>query len=158
MSMSIQESLVEAYRRNWDICKDLIKEIPEEHWRTGDVDYLIPARLVYHVLDGADFYSNPTPKGFVGGHRFGVDWEAATPEQLPTKEQTRAYLGETMKKVDDWLRGMSDSDLLSPQKEFRWTGTTILGRAIYLLVHCRQHIGEINAELRRRGLARVKWR
>ena len=138
--------------------KDLIKQIPGEHWRTGDVDYLIPARIVYHVLEAADFYSNPTPEGFVWGHSLGVDWEAATPEQLPTKEQTRAFLKETMSKVDDWLRGMSDSDLLSSQKAFRWTGKTVLGRAIYLLVHCRQHIGEINAELRRRGLPRAKWR
>ena len=150
--------MVDAFRRNWDMYQELIREVPEEHWRTGDIEYLTPARIVYHVLDGADFYSNPTPKGFVGGHRFGIDWETATPEQLPTKEQTRAYLKEMMTKVDDWLRGMSDSDLLSPQKEFRWTGTTILAGAIYLLVHCRQHIGEINAELRRRGLARVKWR
>lgn len=156
--MTIQESLLDAFRRNWDIYKDLVKQTPEEHWRTGDVDYLIPARLVYHALEAADFYSSPTPKGFVAGHRFGVDWEAATPEQLPTREQTSEYLKETMKKVDGWLRGMSDSDLLSPQEEFRWTGKTVLGRAIYLLVHCRQHIGEINAELRRRGLPRAKWR
>ena len=156
--MSIQESLVEAFGRNWDMYEELIKGIPDEHWRTGDVDYLVPARLVYHALETADFYSNPTPEGFAWGGRFSVGWEAATPEQLPTKEQTRAYLKEIREKVEGWLRGMSDSDFLSEQKAFRHTGNTILGRAIYLLVHCRQHIGEINAELRRRGLARAKWR
>ena len=156
--MSIQESLVEAFRRNWGIYEDLIKQIPEEHWRTGDIGYLIPARLVYHAIEGADFYSSPTPKGFVAGHLLGADWEAATPEQLPTKKQTREYLKQTMEKVDGWLRGMDDSDFLVPEEAFHWTGKTVLGRAIYLLVHCRQHVGEINAELRRRGLPRAKWR
>ncbi|UCD96137.1 MAG: hypothetical protein JSV35_06490 [Candidatus Bathyarchaeota archaeon] len=62
-----------------------------------------------------------------------------------------------MKKSSDWLRGLSDAGLLSPEKAFPWTGKTKLGRVMYLLAHCRQHIGEINAELRRRGLPRVKW-
>jgi hypothetical protein len=34
----------------------------------------------------------------------------------------------------------------------------VLGRVLYLLEHCRQHFGELNAELRRRGLPRIKWR
>jgi hypothetical protein len=155
--MTIQESLVDAFRRNWDMYEELIKSIPNEHWRTGDINYLIPARLVYHVLESADFYTNPTSKGFAWGKHINVNWEVATYEQLPTKVSIQSYFREIMEKVNNWLRGMDDSDFLSPQKEFLWTGNTMLGRAIYLLVHCRQHIGEINAELRRRGLARVKW-
>jgi hypothetical protein len=156
--MTIQESLVDAFRRNWDMYEDLIKNIPNEHWQTGDIEYLIPARLVYHVLETARYYSNPTPKGFVWGKYIGVRWKEAAPEQLPTKDQIITYLKEIKDKLTRWLCEMSDSDFLSEQKEFLWTGKTKLGRVIYLLVHCRQHIGEINAELRRRGLARVKWR
>ncbi|MGD8566165.1 MAG: DinB family protein [Candidatus Bathyarchaeota archaeon] len=156
--MSIRESLVDAYNRNWVMYQDLIQNTTDKQWKTGDIEYLTPAELVYHVLDCVDFYTEATPKGYVWGHRFNIDWKKVTPEQLPTKEQTRTYLEELMKKVDIWLQGLDDSDLLSPEKAFPWTGTTKLGRAIYLLVHCRQHMGEINAELRRRGLARIKWR
>ena len=138
--------------------QDLVNNISDEHWKTGDIEYLTPAKLAYHVLDCADFYTEPKPKEYVWGHRFNIDWKKVTPEQLPTKEQTKTYLEELMKKVNNWLQGLSDSDLLSPEKTFPWTGKTKLGRAIYLLVHCRQHIGEINAELRRRGLPRIKWR
>jgi len=156
--MTIRKSLVDAFKRNWDMYQDAVKNIPDEHWKTGDIEYLIPARIIYHVLDCVDFYSNQTPKGFVAGHRFKIDAEKATPEQLPTKEQTKAYLAEMMIKLDGWLQKFSDAELLSEEKAFPWTGKTKLGRAIYLLVHCRQHIGEINAELRRRGLPRIKWR
>ncbi len=156
--MTIRNSLVNAFKRNWDMYQDAVNNIPNDHWRAGDIEHLIPARIVYHVLDCADFYSNPTPKGYVWGHRFNFDWGKASPKQLPTKDQIRAYLEEMITKVDRWLQGFTDADFLSPEKAFAWTGKTIMGRALYLLVHCRQHIGEINAELRRRELPRIKWR
>ena len=156
--MTIRESLIDAFNRNWNMYQELVKSIPDERWKTGDIEYLIPAHIVYHVLECVDYYSNPTPKGFVWGHRFNIDEEKITPEQLPNKEQTKTYLEEMIEKVDSWLQRSTDSDFLSLEKAFPWTGKTMLGRAIYLLVHCRQHIGEINAELRRRGLPRMKWR
>ena len=156
--MAIRKSLADAFKRNWGMCQDAVKNIPDEEWRGGSVEYLIPARIVYHVLDCVDFYSNPTPREFVAGHRFNIDPEKATPEHLPSIEQTQIYLGEMIKKVDGWLQGLSDSALLSPEREFPWTGHTKLGRIIYLLVHCRQHMGELNAELRRRELPRIEWR
>lgn len=157
--MTIGESLVDAFKRNWDMYHDAVTNIPDERWRTSDIPYLTPARIVYHVLECVDYYSNPTSEGYVWGHRFNIDWEKnVTPEQWPTKEQTKIYLEEMMKKFDGWLQGLSDSDLLSPEKAFPWTGKTTLGRALYLLVHCRQHMGEINAELRRNELPRIEWR
>lgn len=156
--MTINNSLQDAFKRNWTMYQDAVSNIPDEHWRVGNFEYLIPARLIYHVLDAVDFYSNPTPKGYQWGHRFNVDWKKVSSENLPTKDQTQKYLDEMKKKVENWLKGLRDSDLLSVETAFPWTGKTTLGRAIYLLTHCRQHIGEINAELRRRGLSRIKWR
>ena len=157
-NLTIVESVIEAFTLTWDMYKDAIENIPDEHWRTGDISYLVPARLIYHVLEASDFYSGSASEGFPWGYRFKVDWESASPEQLPTKEQARAYLQEMQEKVGSWLGGMEDLELLSPETEFTWTGSTVLGRALYLLVHCRQHLGEINAELRRRGLPRIEWR
>jgi len=102
--------------------QDAVQNIPDEHWKTGNIEYLIPARLVYHVLECTDFYSNPSPKGFVWGHRFNIDWEKASPEQLPTKEQTKTYLTEMIEKMDSWLQKFSDAELLSEEKAFPWTG------------------------------------
>jgi hypothetical protein len=157
-SRRIAESLLEAFSLTWEMYRDAIEGIPEGHWRTGDVDYLIPSRLVLHAIEAVDGYFSP-PGGFTPGHRFGTGrWEAAPPERLPSKDQARAYLREVWGKTEAWLGALDDSDLLSPETEYPWTGGTLLGRALYALAHSRQHLGEVNAELRRRGLPRVKWR
>lgn len=152
----ISGSLIEALSLTWEMYRGAIEDIPEEHWRTGEIDYLIPSRLILHTLEAADGYSST--EEFTPGYRFGIDWEAAPPERLPTKEQARTYLREVVGKTESWLRGLDDSDLLSPETQFPWTGSTLLGRVLYMLAHCRQHLGEVNAELRRRGLPRIKWR
>jgi hypothetical protein len=38
-----------------------------------------------------------------------------------------------------------------------WTGGTRLDRAIYSLRHSQHHLGQINAELRRKGVSRGEW-
>lgn len=154
----IAESLLESLSLTWDMYDDAIKEIPDEHWRTGEIDYLIPARLIYHVLEAADYYTRPNSKGYPRGHRFGADWQSATPEQLPDKGDTRDYLEDVRAQVESWVLDMGDEGLLAPEEDYTWTGSTLLGRSLYMLAHCRQHLGEINAELRRRGLPRIKWR
>ncbi len=159
--MTIGAALIDHFTRVWETYRAAIDDIPEEHWRSGEVDYLIPARLVYHVLEAAEFYARGTPKGFDWGgnqRRFGVDWEGAKPEQLPIQEQTIAYLDEVQPKVESWLKEASDSELLSPDTEYPWTGESVLGRALYLLRHNQDHLGDLNAELRRRDLPRAKWR
>jgi len=153
---TISESLLEAYSLTWDMIRDSIVNIHGEHWRTGEIEYLTLSRLVLHVLEAADYYSNPSPD--VYQIRFKIDRKSSLLEQLPTNEQLKAYLEEVQEKTALWLKGMKNSDLLSPETEYTWTGSTMLGRALYLLAHCRQHLGEVNAELRRRGLPRIKWR
>ncbi|UCH57682.1 MAG: DinB family protein [Candidatus Bathyarchaeota archaeon] len=157
-SYTISESLLETFKLTWDMCEDAIVKIPDEHWRTGDVDYLMPARLMYHILETADFYSSPEPEGFPWGQRFDADCWDALPERLPSKDQALEYHREVREKVNGWLHGIGDTGLLSPETAFPWTGSSVLCRALYILAHYRQHLGEINAELRRRGLPRVEWR
>ncbi len=154
----ISESLLEAFSLLWGMYRDAIENIPEEHWRTGEIGYLIPSRLMFHAIETIDGYFSP-PGGFTPGYRFNIDkWETAPPEQLPNKDQTRAYLKEVKEKTESLLGSLDDSDLLSPETEYPWTGGTLLGRVLYTLAHSRQHFGEVNAELRRRGLPRIKWR
>jgi hypothetical protein len=156
--MTIGESVADAFERTWIMYRSAVNDIPEEHWRAGDVDYLIPARQVYHVIEAAEYYSGATPKGFPWGQRFGTNWEHGAPEELPTREQILEYLDEIQERVDTWLRRLKDPELLSPDPEFLWPDSSFLDRALYLLMHNRQHIGELNAELRHRELKRIHWR
>lgn len=155
---SISASLLESLGLTWGMYEEAIRGIPEEHWRRGEIDHLIPARLVYHALETAEFYSGESPDGFPWGERFGADPWDAQPGRLPSKGETLEYHREVAEKVRGWLMGLNDSQLLSEETSFPWTGSTVLGRALYLLVHYRQHLGEINGELRRRGLPRIEWR
>ena len=70
------ESLLESLSLTWDMYEDAIQEIPDELWRTGEIDYLTPARLTYHVLEAADYYTRTDSKGYPWGHRFGADWQS----------------------------------------------------------------------------------
>ena len=91
----------------------------------------------------------------------GFEWEDATPEQFPTREQVLEYMNEMQTRVEAWLKGMKDSDLLSPDTSFDSPprmGGSVLGRAMYLLRHSQHHLGELNGELRRRELPRAEWR
>lgn len=136
---------------------DALENIPEEHWRAGEIDYLIPARQVYHAVETADFYSDISPDDFPLGQRFDGGCFDSPPEELPTREQVREYHDEVRMKVTDWIRGLDAPGILAREKSFPWTGSVVLGRVLYLLGHYRQHFGELNAELRRRGLPRIKW-
>ncbi len=154
---SIGEALIEAFKLIWEMYDEALATVPEEHWRAGEIDYLIPARQVYHAVETADFYSGASPNDFPWGQRFDSGCFDSPPEELPTREQAREYHDEVRMKVTDWIRDLDAPEILAREKSFPWTGSVVLGRALYLLGHYRQHFGELNAELRRRGLPRIKW-
>ena len=154
---SIGEALIEAFKLIWEMYDEALATAPEEHWRAGEIDYLIPARQVYHAVETADFYSGASPNDFPWGQRFDCGCFDSPPEELPTREQAREYHDEVRMKVTDWIRDLDAPEILAWEKSFPWTGSVVLGRALYLLGHYRQHFGELNAELRRRGLPRIKW-
>jgi len=46
---SVGEALLEAFKLIWEMYDDALENIPGEHWRAGEIDYLIPARQVYRA-------------------------------------------------------------------------------------------------------------
>jgi hypothetical protein len=88
---------------------------------------------------------------------YKLDWEAAIPDELPSREETLAFIDRTEVRIEDWLRDLGDEGLMELEEQYGWTGDRILGRALYVLRHNQHHIGGINAELRHRGLERGEW-
>lgn len=153
----LSDALLESFELTLSSYDDAIDNIPEPEWKKGEITYLIPSRLIYHAVETGDYYTG-VKEEFEWGYRFGLgDWKAK-PEDLPSKSQLLEYHIEVKNKIIEWIGSMSDEELLSKEKEFTWTGSTILGRSLYLLSHYRQHLGEINAELRHRGIGRIKWK
>ena len=157
VSTKISESIIENLSLTWKMYSDAINNIPDEEWKTGEIDYLVPARQILHGIETLDFYSVMDPDVFTHGYRFNLDWQRASAEQLPSKDQLNTYLFEVKKKMEAWIMGLDDDLFHSPERLYPWTGSTLLGRLLYSLEHSRHHIGELNGELRRRGLPRIKW-
>jgi hypothetical protein len=153
--------LMEQFSLIFDMFEEAIEKIPETQWTSGEIDYLIPARLILHASEAADYYTTDSSEGYLWNKRFEADPEKVgdiKPGDLPLQEVMLEYHREVRGKIEGWLRVMSEDDLLIAEEKFPWTGSTVLGRMLYILAHYRQHFGEVNAELRRRGLPRIKWR
>lgn len=52
--------------------EEAIENIPDKHWRTGEIDCLIPSRQVAHILEAADYYTSDDSESYRWGHRFKV--------------------------------------------------------------------------------------
>ena len=126
----IGEALLEAFKLIWEMYDEALENIPGEHWRAGEIDYLIPARQVYHAVETADFYSGTSPDDFPWGQRFDGGCFDSPPEELPTREQAREYHDEVRMKVTDWIRGLDAPGILAREevlqlKEFVGNGAEI---------------------------------
>ena len=156
-STRISESIIENLSLTWQMYNEAINKIPDEEWKTGEIDYLIPARQILHGIETLDFYSTTAPDVYTHGYRFNLDWQRASADQLPSKDQLFTYLDEVKEKMETWINGLDDELFHSPEQLYPWTGSTLMGRVLYSLEHSRHHLGELNGELRRRGLSRIKW-
>jgi len=61
-------------------------------------------------------------------------------------------------KVDRWIESHGDAGLLASDKVFHLEGMCYLDRALYVLRHTHQHIGELFKTLRDRDIPRPTWR
>ena len=63
-STKIGESIIENLSLTWKMYSEAINNIPDEEWRTGEIDYLVPARQILHGIETLDFYSVMVPDVF----------------------------------------------------------------------------------------------
>lgn len=152
----LRQAVLDQFERALAMFRGSVRSFPAEQWYRGELDYLRPAGLAYHLVETIDFYAGELPADqFPWGGRFGVDWEDHRSEHLPSQEQLLCYLDEVVPKLKDWLLG---TDLLSPERTFPWSGSSGLSRALYLLRHVQHHLAEMSLELRQRGYASPEWR
>ena len=156
---AITEALADHFDRACQMWQEEIENTPEEEWRTSDVDFLIPARHLCHVLVSADFYTGDAPMEQYDWNKFfDGDWEGMPPEQLPDKARALEVLAKVRDIVLARLGKINDADLAAKQSHAPWTGETLMHKLLYWLRHHQHHVGELHAELRRRGIPRARWR
>lgn len=160
--MAVLEAVQQQLEATWKQWHKLIAELPAEQWQAGVIDYLVPARHALHVINTVDGYCRDEPadswNGLTEAH-FGrpLDWEGTPADELPLQAECADFLEAVRTRVSTWLAALGDDGLLAPQSVFPWTGPNILSRLIYVIRNSQDHTGQINAELRRRGLPRSAW-
>jgi len=83
-----------------------------------------------------------------------VNWEEKDSSKLPGQDKLLTYLDEV---EENLARFLADADLKATEELFRWTGSTMLSRAVYMLRHTQHHLSEICLELHIRGLQAPEW-
>jgi hypothetical protein len=152
---AIAQAMSGQFRRTLKMFREAALAFPLEEWREGDIDYLRPAGLAYHVVETIDFYTgDQSVHDFPWSARLGVDWEDSRSELLPSQEQLMVYLDEMQRKLEAWL---TETDLMAPEPLFPWAGVSMLERAVHLLRHSQHHLGELCLELTRRGYPGPDW-
>lgn len=151
----ISSVVYDQCRRALSMFRSAVVMFPAEEWRKGEIDYLRPAGVAYHVVETLDFYfSDQPPDNFGWGSRFGVDWENKDSERLPEQGEIISYLDEMEDKFQQWLK---KADLMAAETVYPWTGSLMLGRVVYVARHIQHHVSELSLELTRRGLQSPEW-
>lgn len=90
---TVTKTLLESSKLILDMYDEAIEKIPSEEWATGDIEYLVQARLVLHAVEAADYYTPDNPVGYLGEKVFGFDPDVMKikPEDLPTREKMKEY-------------------------------------------------------------------
>jgi len=156
----ITVALEDHYTRTWTMLREAIQSFPEDTWLQCDNPRMLPARIGYHLLKGAERYAfQGTAEQYAASERtFDLDWEEAPPEQFPTKAQLLEHFRTMEEQTLAWLHAYGDEGLANDKPVFPWTGRNALAQALYHLRHLQHHMAELNSELIRRGLPRGDWK
>ena len=152
----IISSLIDQFDRALHMFRTAVTNCPDDEWLTGDLDYLRPAGVAYHVVESLVFYGGDVAvDSFNWGGRFGCDWEDPDASKLPTRKDVLTYLDETWSSVRTW---MMTCDPDQSETLFSWTGTILHSRLLYVLRHIQHHTAEMSLELKRRGYVCPDWK
>ena len=150
--------LKDQWTRVWDMWEEMIRAIPDDEWRKGDIDYLIPARHLVHVLVCDDAFTQDIPLDQYDDFKLFEVREWGTPAgELPNRETALSKLADVRATVGERLAKLDDAALLEPEEVYPWTGQTRMSKMLYVLRHSQHHLGEVNAELSRRGIKAAIW-
>lgn len=141
--------LCKAYEDVLWMLEDGIRKTPDERWRSGADDYLIPARIAYHILKGMEFLTNELPSvEFLRTRRFKLDWLGAV-DAMPDRADLLEDLAWVREKVMSWL---PEAGMEGPE------GTQPVQKALYYLRHAQHHLGEYGIIAHLLGYSEPQWR
>ncbi len=115
---------------------DGIRKIDDPHWKQGPDDYLIPARIAYHLLKSFEWLINVLPREeFLAFRKYKLDWLGPV-EPMPGREEMLGDLDLLRQQVKIWLEEAGHLDPAGPEAGEK------VAKALYFLRHVQHHIGE----------------
>ncbi|MEN8242759.1 MAG: DinB family protein [Chloroflexota bacterium] len=152
----ITTEVVDQFERVFELLRKGVGMFTPGNWREGESSYMRPAGLVYHLLETVDYYtSGKGPDDYPWGHRFNLEWEEKDSEKFPNQEEMLVYLEEMQARVREWLE---HADPTTVEELHPWTGTTLLGKALYVLRHTQHHTAELGVVLFEKEERDMGWR
>jgi hypothetical protein len=148
------EALADQFIRTLGMFRQAVKAFPAEEWRKGDTPYQRPAGLALHIVESTDGYCALHSGEPGSAARVAANWEDKDSARLPSQEELLAYLDDVDRRVAHFL---AQAGLTEDEQLFRWTGSTMLSRGVYMLRHAQHHLAEMCLELHRRGLPAPAW-
>ncbi len=141
-----------AYDDSLWMLEDGIRRLPDEKWRQGPDDYLIPARIAYHIFKGLEWLINELPpEEFKRTRRYALNWlDSVAP--MPSQADLLADLPWLRGQITIWLDQAEKLDPCSAE------GRAKAGKALYFLRHTQHHVGEFSIICRLVGCDSPEWK
>lgn len=141
--------LCRAYEDVLWMLEDGIRKTPDERWRSGVDEYLVPARIAYHIVKSLEFLTNELPGvEFLRTRRFKLDWLGAV-DAMPDRAALLLDLDWVRERIMTWL---PKADIETPESAQR------VQKALYYLRHSQHHVGEYGIIARLAGFSEPQWR
>lgn len=154
----MKDELLDHFTRQFNTLDSLFAVVNEKAWVHKDPHLKGAWQWMTHILELIEYYFGDVKTDeFRFGHRFDLDWEIAETDRVPGMEEMKQYLDDVRRQVLSFLHARTDADFSSRQTLYLWTGTTLLGRMMYVLRHTQQHIGDINRTLGHCGCRAMVW-
>ncbi|MHB0935806.1 MAG: hypothetical protein ACYDCO_01290 [Armatimonadota bacterium] len=143
----IEQTFLESLR----MLEDGIRKIPDSHWRQGNGEFLIPARIAYHTMIGLEwFFSNLPEAEHKRTRRYNLNWKGPV-EDFPDRGAMLEDLAWMTGRVREWFVEWTREAAAGADRPFR------LKKALYFLRHTQHHVGEFCAAARLLGDERPAW-
>lgn len=140
-----------AFKHTLQMLEDGIRKVPDEYWRQGINDFLIPVRIAYHIMIGLEwFVTSLSEDEHRKTRRYNLNWEGPV-ENMPDRQIMLDDLAWMNNRIMywffDWERELAEGEDCT----FR------LGKAIYFIRHTQYHVGEFSVIARLLELEGPSW-
>jgi hypothetical protein len=150
----IPDALADQYMRLFSMVRTAIANCPEGRWLQADTGYRRPAGLALHILQSIGFFGALEPGDQLDDALMQINWRERDSTKLPAREDVRWFIDKVEKRTANFL---ANADLTAKEELFPWTGSTVLGRAVYSLRHGQHHVADLIAEVHRHRPGSIEW-